>query len=118
MSKRDSGSVTCSGCKHTFSITYWASVNVTLNPELRDRVLSDDTRKHACPKCLKQLTLDTDLLYHDMKRRFMISYQVARDGHTRPIDSRFLEAIGASMAEYQLRFVVSWNQTSGEDCHI
>ena len=110
MSKPESGSATCPKCKHTFQVTYWASVNITLNPELRERVLSGDIRKHACPKCRQQLTIDTDLLYHDMSRKFMVSYQVAKDGQTHPIDSRLLEAISASMADYQLRFVVSWSQ--------
>ena len=110
MSKLDSATVTCPDCKDTFPVTYWGSVNVTLNPELRERVLSGDIRKHACPKCRQQLTIDSDLVYHDMKRKFMICYQVQKDGHSRPIDSRVLEATPASMAEYQLRFVGSWNQ--------
>jgi hypothetical protein len=83
---------------------------VTLDPALRERVLSGSIQKHACPTCKQTFTIDTDLLYHDMKRKFMISYQSAPGGHTQPVDTRFLEGIGAMMSQYQLRFVITWNQ--------
>lgn len=110
MSKPNSVAITCPKCKHAFSVTYWESVNVTLDPTLRDRVLSGAIREHACPKCGQYLTINTDLLYHDMKRKFMVLYQVPKEGCAAPMDTRFLEGIGASMSDYQLRFVVTWNQ--------
>src|SRR4051812_25886051 len=110
MSKSNCTNVTCPTCKKPFSITYWSSVNVTLDPGLRAGVFSRSIQEHPCPTCKHTFTVDADLLYHDMKRRFIISYQPAPDGHTRPVDTRFLEGISGLMSQYQLRFVTTGNE--------
>jgi hypothetical protein len=110
MSKPDTVSVTCPVCKHVFSVGFWLSVNVTLDPWFREKVRSGEIRDHVCPRCSQTLTVNTDLLYHDMTRKFMISYHVVADGRTPSMSADFLGKSGAIFPDYRLRFVVSWNQ--------
>lgn len=66
----------CPACHTTFTVMYWDSVNVTVDPHMRDEVLDGTLQRRSCPKCGQNIVTDADLLYHDMKRQFMIYYQL------------------------------------------
>lgn len=133
MSLPKSDQLTCVKCGTAFPITYWASVNVTLNPELRDEVLNGKIRTQECPSCGQSFFLNLDLLYHDMQNKFMISFHAPRPGRqieypdqlnavTEPegtlseeeqhrlMMDMLLAASEKSMADYRRRIVTSWNQ--------
>ena len=50
------------------------SVNVTLDPKLKDRVLNGDIFDWTCPKCGESLSVRYNLLYHDMDNKLQIYY--------------------------------------------
>ena len=50
------------------------SVNVTLDPKLRERVLSGEIFDWTCPKCGETISIRHNLLYHDMDKEFQVYY--------------------------------------------
>ena len=74
MSKTQTVKITCPKCGEEFDFTYYESINVTLNPELKDSVLYGNVFKAICPKCGCVTTVVHELLYHDMDHKFMIKF--------------------------------------------
>ena len=66
----------CPKCHTKGQHEVWDSVNVDLNPELRDKVLSGEIFLYRCPHCGYELMLVYPLLYHDMKHKFMVFYDL------------------------------------------
>ena len=65
---------TCPECGHKGEFKMYNSVNVTLDPKLKDRVLNGDIFDWTCPKCGESLSVRYNLLYHDMDNKFQIYY--------------------------------------------
>ena len=62
---------TCA-CGHETEFHYYASVNVDVDPKLKDKVLKRKINYFKCPKCGYKQELAVRFLYHDMKRSLMI----------------------------------------------
>ena len=65
---------TCPDCKKEFPFEVWQSVNVQLNPEMREKVLDHSIFNFKCPECGLEAHTDYPFLYNDMKNGFMIQY--------------------------------------------
>lgn len=74
MSSITSQSITCPKCKFEGEFNMYNSVNVTLDPKLREKVLSGEIFDWTCPKCGEKYSIRHDLLYHDMDKEFQIYY--------------------------------------------
>lgn len=74
MSKISEKPFTCPYCGYEGEFKMYDSVNVTLDPKLRDKVISGKIFEWICPKCLQKISIRHDLLYHDMDKNFMIYY--------------------------------------------
>jgi hypothetical protein len=72
MSKISRAVVTCTNCKNTYDINAYTSVNVTLDQELKSKVISGDIFNSECDHCGFTNRTDYDILYHDMKGKFMV----------------------------------------------
>ena len=66
--------VSCPFCSTVFDVKVWNSINVTLQPELRERVLTEDIFLNQYPLCKKMLYVGCNTLYHDMEKCFMIFF--------------------------------------------
>jgi hypothetical protein len=88
----------------------WRTVNVTLDPALRKKVLEDSLHSAQCPNCKQSIEFQSDLLYHDMDRQFMISLVRSERGTPFTVDTKFLERAGGMTPKHRLRFVTSYNQ--------
>jgi ribosomal protein S27E len=98
MSSHETIQVTCPNCRHEQAFEHWHSVNITLHPELRERVLSGELFTLACAKCGEETTVQKALLYNDMERGFMICLS--------PTEPPALPSSGmADMAKVRLRRV-------------
>ena len=64
----------CPYCKNMGEFTMYESVNVTLDPSLREKLFSGELFECKCSKCGKTTTVLYSLLYHDMTNKFMIYY--------------------------------------------
>jgi len=62
----------CEHCGKEFDFPIYDSVNVTLDPELKDKVFSGDIFNCECPHCKKINTVTYPFTYHDMEKKFMV----------------------------------------------
>jgi hypothetical protein len=63
---------TCPACGADFAVEVFASVNVSVTPELKQRVLDGSLFDYDCPKCGRLSRFGHVLLYHDMERAFQV----------------------------------------------
>ena len=85
MSKISKHQIPCPACGSTGEFTRWESINVDLNPAMREKAKNGSIFTWTCPHCGKTFTVPYATLYHDMKRQFMIYYMP-----TRPKDGKGL----------------------------
>ena len=64
--------VACLKCSDLGKAEIYTNVNVTNEPEFRDRVLEGELFAWTCPSCGYQARLNYPILYNDMKNRFMV----------------------------------------------
>ena len=67
MSMSATNTVTCPQCQHEQDFTVWQSMNVTLDPELKEQLLSGELNAFICQKCAEKTSVAYDTLYHDMR---------------------------------------------------
>lgn len=66
--------ITCPQCGKEAVVRIWSSVNVTLDPEMKEHVLDGSLFDWTCPVCGYQARLGYSLLYHDMEHHFMLEF--------------------------------------------
>lgn len=75
MSRATSMRVECPDCGRESSVTVWQSVNATLDPQLRETLLSGQALNvFMCEECNYVVVLDLPMLYHDNARAFAVQY--------------------------------------------
>jgi predicted RNA-binding Zn-ribbon protein involved in translation (DUF1610 family) len=72
MSREIEVDVTCQACLFKDVMPVYTSVNVTLDPDLRDRIFKDDLNRFNCPNCGRSFVLPINLMYHDMDLKFAV----------------------------------------------
>ena len=70
MSRQTLEDVTCPQCQTKTSILVHHSINVTVDPELREHVLNNEFNRFTCPSCGLQAPVSVSVLYHDMQQDF------------------------------------------------
>lgn len=71
MSKANTETITCPACQTHQSFVLWNSVNVTLDPTLRDKLRSGELTTFHCAHCGHTAEVVAPLLYHDMDKCWM-----------------------------------------------
>jgi len=56
--------ITCPKCNNRQQVTVWESLNVTLNPKLREDLLAGKMNSFQCETCGCAARIETPLLYH------------------------------------------------------
>ncbi len=72
MSMMSSGEVICADCGKVIQIEIWETVNVTLDPDIKQRILDGSFYLVQCQACGWSKFLEYNSLYHDMERGAMI----------------------------------------------
>ena len=72
MSKIETIKIKCLKCEHKFRSDFYTSVNVTLNPELKEKILNGKINEKKCQKCGTFVQIQQAILYHDMKNEILI----------------------------------------------
>ncbi|OQA92690.1 MAG: hypothetical protein BWY26_00107 [Elusimicrobia bacterium ADurb.Bin231] len=65
-------------CHAEFQAKLWDSINVTKNPELKEKLLNGEVNVVICPVCGLMFYVEKFVLYHDEKKKFMF-YVYTRD---------------------------------------
>lgn len=74
MSMQNEVTLTCKDCGHSQTFTMWNSVNVSLNPELNDKIKDQSLFQFKCEECGETYTVEYPVLYHDVNNKFMVQY--------------------------------------------
>ena len=72
MSKSSITEVKCPNCKYKQELLIYESINVSLDPELKEKLFSGDLIAFNCQKCKYEAHFPCNLLYHDMSEKFFI----------------------------------------------
>jgi hypothetical protein len=72
MSSTSVRSITCPRCKRQQNFTVWESVNVSVDPALKNKLLCGELNKSICAGCGHVTLILYSMLYHDMEKRLMI----------------------------------------------
>ncbi len=102
--------VTCPCCTEPCQVTIWRTVNVTIEPGLRQPVLDRTLQSGTCSHCKHQFRFSSDLIYHDMDQKFMLSLVRSDSERQFTAPSSTVTAAGRVLPKYRLRFVTSYNQ--------
>jgi len=124
MSMENKIEISCNNCGKKSDYVMWQSLNVQLNPEQKENVLTGKLFQFTCPHCKETYTLCHNFLYHDMENQIMIHYILDNDDKgaqeaKEAFDNRFgthenelgelLAATGMNDA-YRMRIVRSHNE--------
>lgn len=110
MSQSESTTITCPGCKHEQQFTIWHSVNVNLDPTLKEKVLDRSLTTFECENCGYTTTIEQNLLYHDMERRLMILRRPMQDEPEELAEESFGLRNTLSGKSYDYRLVITMNE--------
>jgi hypothetical protein len=92
--------VTCPQCGHQQRFTIWGSINVTLNPELKQDLLTGTLNRFVCEGCGTRTNVNYGTLYHDMKQAVLIL--LTYDG-----PQEDLSKVGRMFRKHRIRIVGS-----------
>ena len=101
--------ITCPECGHEQEFTIWRSLNVTLNPELKDPLIRGELTTFTCEACGETTHVVYGMLYHDMDQELMIS--LSRDD-VPPLDDLgpLQSYLQDMMKSYRFRLVRTRNE--------
>lgn len=74
MSQTHQLDVACPKCGLSQTTSYWSSINVSLDPELRQQLFDGQINVFRCTACEAAVPISTTLMYHDMQRKFCVWY--------------------------------------------
>ena len=74
MSKLATYQVNCSSCGKQSDFDAWASINVQLDSELKEKLLKRELFMFKCFYCGEETSIIYPCLYHDMERKVMIQF--------------------------------------------
>ena len=104
MSIREHAVIACPQCGQEQPFALWSSVNATLDPEQKERLLAGDLMRSTCDGCGHTFSVLYPLLYHDMDGMFMI--QFAPEGEAEDLADPFINKM---TGQYRLRVVHTRN---------
>lgn len=103
----DTAKITCPECAHEDQMTIWSTLNVTLDRELKHRVLDHSLFRFKCKHCNAEAPVFFRCLYHDMEAHAMI-WLIEKDASIEEFKGA-LGAIKLALQPYRLRVVRSVN---------
>jgi hypothetical protein len=110
MTMRSTTPVSCPGCGQEQEFAVCQTLNATLDPELREQLLSGRLTGFTCRSCGRQADVIYPMLYHDMTRRFM-AWLVPGDQQPEPLDAATFGETGDEIGRsYTYRLVRTHNQ--------
>ena len=67
MSRHHIEKVTCPSCHHEGDFELWDSINTALDPEMKEKVLTQSIFLYTCPSCGETFRLNYQVLFQSCK---------------------------------------------------
>ena len=74
MTRKRMEEIDCPKCDRKQTETVWNTINVTLNPELKEKLFQGEINKSRCKNCGNEAFISLPLLYHDMDKKYCVQY--------------------------------------------
>ena len=74
MSKTILQTIQCTQCGYNQETTIWESINVTVDPQLKEKFFAGEINIFECENCGEHVFINAPLLYHDMTGEFCVQY--------------------------------------------
>ena len=103
MSQQRNVDVNCPECGHPGTFEVWDSVNVGLDSEMREKVLSGDIFTWTCPHCGHVVISPYSFIYHDMEHKFMLFFDPDEPENGKKYDPMKIEFPFHAMDDYTFR---------------
>jgi hypothetical protein len=100
--------IACPACTKKQQFTVWVSVNATLSPELKQKLLDRTLFTFKCEKCGETAEVNQELMYHDMERKLM--FLRGQEAPQETLDECFGPDGKEILADYTYRLVNSMNE--------
>ncbi len=108
MSYPISHELVCENCKKQFPVTLWQSVNVETDPRLKSKLMKRKLFQFCCPHCRTVMDREYDVLYHDMKKCFMVWLKHPAENGVMIMHSEALGFTDLHRPGYRLRLVTKY----------
>lgn len=109
MSKSTTIQVNCPRCGYQSPMTVWDSINVDLDPELKEKYLSGELFQTECEVCGLKFLSPFPTIYHDMEHRFMLFCSYFKDDEEKEINNQMEFPEGFFPKGYTFRRVFGMN---------
>jgi len=110
MSKNTTTPHQCPRCGKTSEITIWQSINVDLDPDLKDKVLDESLFSFRCNSCSFHQGVAYASLYNDMTKQFMVYWIPSDESDLSQQTFDDLQKTVLAKSGYRLRVVPTLNR--------
>jgi hypothetical protein len=102
--------IACPACGHQQSFVVWSSVNVSIDPSLKESFLDGHLITFHCAQCSKSAHVAYDVLYHDMDHSFAVWLKHPEDDGSFGIDNLAEDVSSLFTDRYICRLVPSFQE--------
>jgi hypothetical protein len=112
MSKRVEVEALCPFCGFSQTVAFYSSVNVSLEPRLREEIFEDNINRFTCLNCCKTCLISADLLYHDMDCKFAVWFCPRGDlpAEEKKMSEKIIKAVGIGGYLVKAPITYDWDE--------
>lgn len=102
--------VKCPRCHYDSPMTVWNSINVNLDPELKEKLLEGELYHWKCEVCGLEIDVPFGTLYHDMEHKFMLFFSLRKEDENKYNGIEIPFPMGKSSKNYTFRSVFGMDE--------
>jgi len=110
MSLKHKSEITCPKCSDRQKFHTWASINTSVNPDLKQKLLDGELTAFICKNCGFQSLVEYDTLYHDIKNQRAFWLKYPEQDQTSEIDKIAKDFFSEFSEKYTTRLVTSYHE--------
>lgn len=110
MSECSKKQVSCPRCHYDSPMTVWNSINVDLDPELKEKLLDGELYHWKCEVCGLEIEVPFGTLYHDMEHKFMLFFSPWKEEDDKYGQIKIQLPYGMMANDYTFRSVFGMNE--------
>jgi hypothetical protein len=102
--------IKCTYCGNEQLFVIWSSINVTVDPSLREQLLDGSIVTFNCSNCNKSIHIENNVLYHDMDKYFAIWLKYPGENGSSKVDDLANPLVSILPDNYLCRRVESYQE--------